>query len=618
MPMIQMTAEQRIDELYNEAANEDLASTPRGLTASRQLIQAARQIAEQHPNRNDIINVPALRDIESTASNSNSDSSTVMLPYDPLEDALRMANSSLHGNVHTMPPLAIVLQAVRTLMNDQGLGSLEELLTNSSRGRIRGLLMSRPMRMVWIKYLRDPEQGLTNIGIINSLIREINLAYGRLPENDTVPEDLVELVDSRSQARREYQVEHHDQNRLYNWDEDEALDGHIKNGTLPDIILEIRVYETSSESRQRLAARRRFISNILREGNGSSPPPGYVDPYTSEYTRFTATLLITWTHDIFAPRAQEICNEINRGIIEGNFERQIEPERGIIKFEELKAFLDRGRRLMHESHESEEISTLYADFRDFCRKEQYPPDWANVIRPRLGGPLAPSTNNVVGETLQSPDTPITSGSPTSQESADSPTARSPIPFPDFWASGVEMEEDGMSPQWRRESLIGADSAVGLTAQGQKILAYRIQGSGRQCIVEEGPAEDRKYVLRAQSKIGGVDIVNAAINEANIPLLGKDDGALLSQRKVLGFEEITKTALVPYAQGIRSRRNLPVCFFWVRWGNHEDCWVSRTMLSRLIGNSVVGDGALKALMSELRMPMPPVASNNHDTSNQTED
>ena len=42
----------------------------------------------------------------------------VILLYDPLEDALRIVNLSLYGNVYTMPLLAIILYAVGTLMDN--------------------------------------------------------------------------------------------------------------------------------------------------------------------------------------------------------------------------------------------------------------------------------------------------------------------------------------------------------------------------------------------------------------------------------------------------------------------------------------------------------------------
>ena len=60
------------------------------------------------------------------------------------------------------------------------------------------------MRKIWIKYWQEPAQVVANIGVMNSLIQEINLIYDYPREENTIPTDLIDLVNERLRARRQY------------------------------------------------------------------------------------------------------------------------------------------------------------------------------------------------------------------------------------------------------------------------------------------------------------------------------------------------------------------------------------------------------------------------------
>ena len=203
--LIEITAEVRVDELYNEAADRSLLSIVR-----EGLIVLAISIQRENINNpENALFVPRLRHVQRAP---------VIPPDDPLANALERVNS---GSSSTQP-LVVVLSAVKNVLHTQNLRTLDELLANSADGWILGLLMSRPMRKIWMKYCQEPAQVVANIGVMNSLIQEINLVYDHPREEKTIPTDLIDLVNERLRARRQYRVDN-DQELLFNEDADEEI-----------------------------------------------------------------------------------------------------------------------------------------------------------------------------------------------------------------------------------------------------------------------------------------------------------------------------------------------------------------------------------------------------------
>ena len=101
------------------------------------------------------------------------------------------------------------------------------------------------------------------------------------------------------------------------------------------------------------------------------------------------------------------------------------------------------------------------------------------------------------------------------------------------------------------------------------------------------------------------MITAAIETGDIPQLGSSDARLeaLQATSDLHFEGIAATALLEYGKPAGKRCNLPVTFFWVLWKDQPACWVSRSVLAKLIGSLIFGDRALEKRMEELQMEKP---------------
>ena len=133
-----------------------------------------------------------------------------------------------------------------------------------------------------------------------------------------------------------------------------------------------------------------------------------------------------------------------------------------------------------------------AAFRAFCSDSGFPQTWVSLTSPisgTLSPPRAPTPMLIILDSTR----------------------------PGTRRGSIHSVHTQRSPSFSTASLIGPASVPrGVTANGNKIMAWRTQLKTKQCIIKVGPPENLRYRLVRAAECGGDAVITAAIETGDIP------------------------------------------------------------------------------------------------------
>ena len=504
---------------------------------------------------------------------------------DVLQSALTMTDPDIRGEAHSvLTNLAVIIKAIRTVWRQAQAGSIDELFTvkNPRFSPAQNVIHSETMIHIWLGFLSGYDTADLALRLIDRLVLELNRTYHQPLEAFRISEQLIDTMDARAQLWRE--MNHPDyvrRNEGQMADRAAELDRRFRTFfdelDYPSTWTQITLPQLAPNDSA-------FLIEKQAERSTARQSPSHHKLLYEDLTSAFATLSVEID---YYSAFLEIAENINERIKAENTRQGHDPEAGLIDASMLQSQI----RNINEDDEDIHAELCRAGFRAYLVRKNLPTVWATFPHHRIIGSMTPP-EGTVGD-LHPPSNAQTS-STTGQGSSEQNTAN------------VGNETAQRIPEHSATDLIGPASVPpGYTAEGKKIMAWRKQGYGKQCIVEDGPPGNRTYSIIGSAACGGIEVVQKAVDTGLVPQLGSSDAELLALRKSsqLQFQGIASTALVGYRRPAEERCKLPVTFFWVLWTGHSPCWISRTVLARLIGISVYGDKALFQRMEELGMKMP---------------